>query len=301
MPIRLRLATLLFLLLASPLVHLRADDVATTDLDTACDLFNERRYAEAQPLFEAALAAEPNNTTALLHLGKLAAKRRERELAVDYLQRAVDLEPDNAEFQFEYGAACSLHAGSLGTSFGALRQAHRGRKAMERAVELAPENLIFRQGLLEFYATAPGIAGGSMRKAFEQAEAIATRDADQGAFARANLQRAEDDHAGALATLGGILERAPDNYFALYQFGRCAAESGLELERGLAALQHCLELPAPDKGAPPAYVWWRIGEIQAQRGDPSAAREAAARALELAPNDQRLARGVADIAKIPDA
>src|SRR5690606_18778134 len=135
----------------------------------------------------------------------------------------------------------------------ALGQALRGRNAMERAVELAPDDLSFRQGLLEYYASAPGIAGGSMDKAFVQADEIARRDLDRGAFARAHLQKAQDNLAGAMETLAAVLERAPDNYFALFEFGRCGALSGLHLEKALAALQRCLELPAPDKGSPPAY------------------------------------------------
>ncbi len=293
---RLSRLTLIALLAASALSMLRA---ASPVFDQASALFNERRYAEAQPLFEELLTTEPDNTMVLMHLGKLAAKRRERALAVDYFKRAVELAPDNAELQFEYGAACGLYADTLGTSLKALREALRARKAMERSVELDPDNLIFRQGLLEFYSSAPGIAGGSMSKAYAQADAIAALNPDQGAFARANLQRAEQDLAGALVTLGGVLERAPDNYFALFQFGRCAAESGLELERGLAALRRCLSLPAPDKGAPPAYVWWRIGEIQARLGQTDAAREALDRAVALAPNDERVAEAAAALASLP--
>ena len=189
----------LLVLLAS--VSASASTDVPPPLAEAHALFAERRYAEAQAVFESILAAEPENTDVLMHLGKLAAKRRERQLAVDYLQRAVDLAPGNAELQFEYGAACGFLADGLGTSLKALRFAHRSRKAMERAVELAPDDLVFRQGLLEFYASAPGIAGGSMRKAYDQADAIASRNLDQGAFARANLQRVENDHAGALVTV----------------------------------------------------------------------------------------------------
>lgn len=265
------------------------------DLPAALALFAERRYAEAQPVFEAVLAANPHDTTALLHLGKLAAKRRERELAVDYLGRALAIAPDDPLLNFEYGAACSIHAGTMGTSFKALGAARRGRQAMERAVALEPSNLMFRQGLLEYYAEAPGIAGGSMRKAYEQADAISAIDLNQGAFARANLHRIEGDMMSALQTLAEVIDRSPENYFALYQFGRCSAASGIALERGLSSLQKCLELPAPDKGAPPAYVWWRIGQIQAQLGDKSAARLALLQAQKLLPDDAKLAAEVAEL------
>lgn len=277
-------ALLMFALLAT---------FARADLAEAEALYGELRYAEAQPLFEAVLAADPTSRSALLHLGKLAAKRRDRAASVDYLKQAVELDPDDAELQFEYGAACSFHADSLGTSLRAALQARRGRLAMERSVELAPDNLMFRQGLIEFYSSAPGIVGGSMSKAYAQAAAIAERDANQGAFAFANLKLVEKDYRAALDTFAQVLANAPDNYYALFQFGRTAAESGLDLAAGLTALRRCLEVPVPDKGAPPAYVWLQISRIAAQQGDPTAARIALEEACRLAPNDARLVAALA--------
>ena len=159
-----------------------------------------------------------------------------------------------------------------------------------------PTNLIYRQGLLEFYSSAPALVGGSMKKAYAQAEAIAALDTDQGAFAHASLHRVEGNHEAALTALAAIIERVPENYFALFQFGRCAAESGLQLPRGLEILQRCLELPAPDQAAPPAVVWWHIGKIQAQLGDHGAARTAFIQAQTLAPHEKRIA---ADLAALP--
>ena len=70
-------------LIANPML------ASSDSLTEAESLFNARRYAEAQPLFEDAITAEPDNTRALLYLGKLAAKRGERALAVGYLERAT--------------------------------------------------------------------------------------------------------------------------------------------------------------------------------------------------------------------
>ncbi len=188
------------------------------------------------------------------------------------------------------------YAGSLGMSFKALGAVRRGRDAMIKSVEMEPTNLTFRQGLLDFYAGAPSLVGGGMAKAYAQADAIAAIDPDRGSFARANLHLAEDEHQQAMTALNSILERNPDNYFALYQFGRCAAESGLQIDRGLAVLERCLELPAPDKGAPPAYVWWRMGQIYSRQGKIETARESMQKAQILAPHDPRIAE---ELAKLP--
>jgi tetratricopeptide (TPR) repeat protein len=286
-----------FLVHAILVTALSARSAELASLDAAEALFEGRRYAEAQPLFEAVLETEPDNTLALLHLGKLAAKRGERELAVDYLERATRIAPHDAELLFEFGAASCFYADSLGTSFKALLAVRRGREAMIKSIEMEPNNLVFRQGLLEFYAGAPAIVGGSMRKAHAQADAIAAIDPDHGNFARANLQLAERDPAAAMTTLEAMIQRAPDNYFALFQFGRCAAESGLQMERGLSFLARCLELPAPDKAAPPAQVWWRIGQIRSRQGDIAGAREAMLQAQTLAPHETRIAT---EIAALPE-
>jgi len=290
-PSALRARFIAFTITLTVLVNTLA--AASSSLAEAEALFNERRYAEAQPVFEAVLKSEPENPRVLLQLGKLATKRGDRALAVKYLAKAVAIAPDHAELQFEYGAASSLYAGSLGMSFTALGAARRGRESMQNAVELEPSNLMFRQGLLEFYAGAPTLVGGDLKQAHTQAEEIAAIDPDQGAFAHAKLYRAAGDHPAAVSALASILERNPDNYSALFQFGRGAAESGLELERGLQNLHRCLELPPPDKGASPASIWWRIGQIQSRLGHLPAAREALARAQSLAPHDARITKEIA--------
>jgi len=261
-----------------------------SSLRAARNLFDERRYAEAQASFENLLAAYPHHPEVLMYLGKLAAKRQDRELAVDYLARAVEFSPNDAQIQFEYAAACGLYAGTLGTNLKALGYARRASKAMRTAIDLEPDNLEYRIGFIEFSLEAPAIAGGGGNRARNQADAIAQRDPVTGAFAWAMIHRAEGDPAAALDVFDELIAVAPDNYFALFNFGRSAAESGRRLDEGLVRLQRCLELPAPDQGAPPAQVWWNIATIQKQRGDRTAAIAALEKAIALAPHDRRIAR-----------
>lgn len=258
-------------------------------VDDARALFDDRRYAEAQGAFESLHVTFPDHPEVLMYLGKLAAKRGEREAAMNYLQRAVELSPADGQLHFEYAAACGFYAGTLGTSLKALGHARRAGQHMRRAIELEPDNLTFRQGYIDFCMQAPGIAGGGHRRAHEQAAAIAQRDAVKGAFAQATIHRAEDNHPAAMEVLAELIALAPDNYFALFNFGRCAAESGERLAEGLAHLQTCLTLPAPDQAPPPAHVWWNIATIQKHLGNRSDALLALQTANTLAPHDQRIA------------
>ena len=203
------------------------------------------------------------------------------------------MQPEEARYHFEYGAAAGLFAGTLGTNFKALGYARQASKSMTRAIELDPENLNYRQGLIEFSLEAPPIAGGGSKRAHAQADAIARRDPAKGAFAHAAIYRAEGNHAAALDTLSKLIALSPENYFALFNFGRCAAESGERLEQGRTYLEKCLSLPAPDQGAPPAHVWWNIATIEKQLGNRTAAIAALEQATTLAPHDRRIAEDLA--------
>jgi len=266
---------------------------AASALAAAQELFEERRYAEAQPAFESLHEAYPDHPTILMYLGKLAAKRQDRKRSLDYFEQALALRPEEADYHFEYGAACGLYAGSLGTSLKALTFARRASKSMARAIELDPDNLTYRQGLIEFSLEAPALAGGGSKRAHAQADAIAQRDPAAGAFAHAAIYRAEGEHIAAMKVLAELIALAPDNYFALFNFGRCAAESGEQLEQGRSYLKTCLTLSAPDQAAPPAHVWWNLATIEKQLGNRENAIEALRNATQLAPHDDRIARDLA--------
>ncbi len=281
---RVCLSTLL-LLIGGRIMGESSEDV----LGGARALFDERRYAEAETAFADLHTSYPEHPEILMYLGKLAAKRQERELAVEYLSRAVKLTPEDAQIQFEYAAACGFYAGSLGTTLKALTYARRASTSMREAIELEPDNLSFRQGYIDFCMEAPSIAGGGHRRAHEQAAVIAERDPVKGAFARATIYRAEENHTEAMNVLDDLIALAPDNYFALFSFGRCAAESGERLEEGLVHLRKCLTLPAPDQAPPPAHAWWNIATIQKQLGNRPEAIIALQEATLLAPHDNRIA------------
>jgi hypothetical protein len=58
--------------------------------------------------------------------------------------------------------------------------ARHTRDELERAVELDPNHLDARWGLVQYYALAPGYLGGSEEKARQEAEEISKRDAALG-------------------------------------------------------------------------------------------------------------------------
>lgn len=262
--------------------------VLWADLAEAVALYQARRYAEAQAAFEAVVAREPENAEAQHYLGRLGCLRQDLAVGLHHLERAAALRPDDPEIQFDFGATSSLHADRLGFSLRALHYARQGRRGMERAVELAPEVLRYRHALMEFYSRAPRLVGGSIDRAYAQGEAILARDRLAGTYALAHLDLRRELPEDALARWQSLLDDEPDHVFALFEFGRIAAESGRQVERGVAALRRCLELPPPD-GFKRAQALRRLAQLHLRRGETDRARETYRAALALEPDNRELA------------
>lgn len=161
---------------------------AESDIDRAAELYRSHRYPEARVILERIVAADPRNAAACHYLGMAidrAGGPQSPELAVVWLEKAVRLDPGTALYLGDYGGVCFQLADRRRSYF----DATRGRNAMLRAVEIDPNYLDAREGLMQFYARAPWPLGSSTL-AREQAEAIASRDARRGLRAYLILGRA---------------------------------------------------------------------------------------------------------------
>ncbi|HQF39333.1 MAG TPA: tetratricopeptide repeat protein [Opitutaceae bacterium] len=311
---RFRLLPLL-LLVATTVLH--AAPPPAVDLPAARALFTARRDAEAQSALDHLLLADPTNHEAVYLLGRLAKRRSDWKTVAERYERCTQLAPTVALYWADLGEAYGKLTNKAGV-FHQLGLARKCRAALERAVALAPTELEYRRGLIEFYEQAPFVAGGGRDKALAQAAAIAAHDpyasalATGGIHARAkNWAEAEQAfrsaaslrpestepeaalgllfadqgrHAEAFAAFDRVLAREPGNLVALYQLGRVAAISGQRLPDGEAALRRYLEQPTHPAGQPTnAHAQYRLGELLARRGDTAGARAAFEAALRLDP------------------
>lgn len=254
------------------------------EIAAARGLFESRRPAEAQEAFERLHAADPRHPDINYYLGQLANRRDDPETALTHFAAAVAAAP-----------AVGRHQHGLGDTYGRLAQrapllskfglAKKCLAAYQRAVELEPGNVEFRQSLFEFYRQAPAVAGGGGEKAEAQAAAIKEIDPLRGRIAYAALYAGEKKYDRAFAEFDEVLRTNPDDYAALYQFGRLAAMTGQQIDRGIAALRRCLGLPVPTAASSPGHaaVHWRLGQLLEKKSDPAGARGAYEAALQLDP------------------
>ncbi len=280
----LRSAGLLLLLSASPA---RSDVVGD-----ARALIEGHRLPEAREPLEKLLEQEPENLEARLLLARVYNGVGRRDEGIALLEPAIAAHPEDPRVLGLYGGQCLLRAGELGLGLRALRLARRGRDFMERAVALAPQDISYREGLVDFYRQAPVMAGGSLEKARAHAEAISRLDPVRGGAWQAAILVQEKRFAEALAVCDQALAARPDDYAALFALGRTVSESGLRLDDGERALRLCLaKVPAPSEPSH-AGVYYRLGLIAELRGDEAAARGLHRESLKLEPTFNRPAEAL---------
>lgn len=265
----------LLLLFGAVAVH------AASELEGALQLAQAGRYPEARERLEKLVAQEPANPAAWHHLGLVWRARHDDQAyaeAAKAQEKAVELEPNNADYQAEYGRTLM----EMASRTRSLSAATKGRDAAERAVALNPGHLDAREGLFQFYSRAPFLAGGSTKKAETQLAEIRRRDPDRAATLEILAKANAKDFNEAFRLCDQLLAKNEANYTVLYQFGRTASVSGRQIERGLACLRKALTLDPPSSTAPThSHVLFRIGDLEEKSGHRELARQAYTEAVRL--------------------
>ena len=179
-------------------------------LATAIRRFEAREFASARDLLQRVTAAEPRNAPAAFYLGRSLYALRDINGAVRWLEKATQLAPDSARYHLLLADAVGMQAQNASI----LKQpglARKAKAALERAVELDPQNVDAHWGLMQFYLIAPGIVGGSDDKARAQAEIIAAIDPYFGEVARGTIADHTKKHAEAEQHFKRAIALRPDS------------------------------------------------------------------------------------------
>jgi len=95
--------------------------------------------------------------------------------AVKCGERAVSLDPNNAAYHLWLAREYGRKAGTA-NALSAAGSARKAKNEFERAVQLDPANVPARVDLAQYYTEAPGIMGGGVEKAREQAAHVEKYD-----------------------------------------------------------------------------------------------------------------------------
>ena len=163
----------------------------------AMKLLAAKDYDGARKTLETVISRDGSDAAARYQLGRLLAGHyRDFDAAEEMMEKAVENADGNAEYHFFLGSVYGTQA-QLAGILSKFSYAKKTRNQFERAVTLQPDSVRYRSALLSYYLMAPGIVGGDVEKAREQAQEILRRDAFEGHMALARISDSEKEPENA--------------------------------------------------------------------------------------------------------
>jgi tetratricopeptide (TPR) repeat protein len=263
--------------------------------------------------------------TSLIDQGKAAMARNDDDAAAALFEKAVAQNPKSAEAHYLLGSAYGSQA-QKASIFGQASLAGKTKDEFEKAVELDPNHLDARFGLIQFYAFAPGIMGGSYDKAFAQAAEIRKRDPLRGhraaAFIYAQQKKTDEakreyfdevkefpksprahldlglfyinqkDWKAAGSEFDTALQLDPAYMPAVFRLGQLSVLSNANLPHGEELLRKYLAYtPKSDEPSLARAHYW-LGQIFEKQGKKAEAKASFAASLKLNPNQKDVAEAL---------
>ncbi len=315
------------LILSSMLVAVGASRANAQCSPSVQRLVADLAYDQARAAEQAALKQNSSNDAALHCLGAIDMAMGKPGDAAAWFEKAIKANE-------KVSAHHLWLANSLGEQAPTMSKlklpflARRIKSEFDKAAQLDPVSIDARQGLIQFYSRAPSVMGGSMVKAKEQAHEIERLNPVRGYLAMASLLQREKNVDGAERELLAAVAAVPDSIVASYslaafyqtvrrwpdafavydsimtarpgelmahfQYGRAAALSAINTDRG----EHELKLfiaqatdSVPSVTRSGAHT--RLGTIYALQGKRDAARAEYQTALSINPTNTEAKRALA--------
>lgn len=270
---QMKLPTLILLFAAVP--SLASAQSTDTDFQS---LLKERKYQEVETLANTRIAKNANDETAIWYLVSVSSSdKSKREAAMVKAEACTAALPKSAKCHHAVGrlyGAAAMSSGPLDM----MKYASRIKDEFLLAVELDPSNFDARRDLNQYYLQAPGIAGGSVRKAINNADEMGKLNPVAGKLLRADVHSYEKEFDQAQALLNGIkpigdkqvakaqalFERLvaaePNNAALHFGLGRAHLEAN-SLDQAIASMERALKMDNK------LNAHYRLGIAYQQKGD----------------------------------
>lgn len=255
-------------------------------------LLDKKKYEQAETVIENHVLENPNDITSIELLGDAYAYQEKWDEAIAQYEKLIDLNPNNAEFQYKYGGAMGMKALEV-NKVSALFMIDDVEDAFLKAIELDKDHINARWALVEYYVQLPGIIGGSVNKSLQFANELEAISKVDGYLAKGYVYEYDDEPELAekyykmAIEIGGSLtcyeklttfyekqkqpEHAIQNIEASqqkyernalhYQIGKVAAEYNVQLDKGEICLMTYIENYSAEDGVPKAWANYRLAQI----------------------------------------
>ena len=263
------------------------------DLNSAKTLLQNNNLSGAKSVLEKLISADKNNAEAHFYLGKTLYYLRDYEKASDEFETAIKLNYHNAEYHL--WLAQSYGQDAMNSSiFTKMKLAPKIKDEYMKTVQINPNSVQGRVGLINFYRMAPGIMGGSMEKAYSEAQTLVGIDEKRGHTELAKLYMADKNNNKALEEFK-FLESKYGNNKDFYGFYNDYGYFLLNNSQATEAIQKFKKQVELAPNNPNSYD--SLGDGYLAAGNKAEAIEQFKKALKLDPNFEASKKKLKDLGK----
>jgi len=235
-------------------------------IDKAKTLYEAKRFSEAKLIFESIHKNTAGYAAARYYLGRIGYEQKQFDDAVDFLEEAIEHNPNNGDYLNALGDTYAAK-GASGSVFSQMSNGPKALRAWEDAARVDPKNIPARASLATYYPLAPKFMGGGAEKANKVSSEL-------------------------FPLLEESLSKNPDNHLHVYWYGRTAAVYGVNLERGEECLKKYLDFKLLEGEPSHAGANMRLGQIKEKQGNKGEARKYYQAALKLDPESKEAKAGL---------
>jgi tetratricopeptide (TPR) repeat protein len=183
--------------------------------DPMFDLILGEQWSELDRLAHERLAEDPLDGAAIHALARLSIDAEVgtdslRDQAMAKIRACLAARPQDGLCRLSYGQVFGVLIKSQ-SMFEAMGSVGKITAAFEAAVAADPASYDARESLVTFYIRAPGIVGGSMKKAYAQTDSYAQINPDYARLLYALIALEEDDLPKAEAQLAKLPDASDDS------------------------------------------------------------------------------------------
>jgi len=160
------------------------------NLNKAKELFEAKKFREAKSLLESLIENNDKDHEAFYYLGRVNLGLNDYDEAEENFEEAIDLNGNVAEYHFWLAQAYGVDAMDSNVITQTIL-APKIKNEYETTLKLDNKHIGARVGLANFYLIAPGIMGGDINKAYDQAHKIITLDEKRGRMILAGIYQKE--------------------------------------------------------------------------------------------------------------
>jgi len=243
----IRLSVLLLIIL------LPTQDALATHSDAKV-LYQQGHLKQAEKL----LRQQEKSEQVLLLLAKIQL-HYELDEAEEWIEKAYNAYPNSPEVLYLRGQIMGEQASNAFLS--AMSYAKKSLTSFEKAVELAPDQIKYRLGLLQFHLFAPSIAGGDKQQAIEQIKHIKQLNKVEGELADVLRLLSNDKEQQAEQKLETLIQKNPDVADYYYQAGLLYLEAD-DYNQAFSFFEQSLSLLRKQQQISPLYysVLYQLGK-----------------------------------------